>query len=184
MNNIFSVMAYVKRWRQPGGSQSIAQLVTSAGIFSQKMAVQTVSTSIRPTIAAAEYSISDGSVADDGSSILLVLVAHFTDASAAQDAMRQHLATFDADVSLVAKKTAKSCAPPAPICGLDAAPSDTKPLSQVWLPNRHYYLLGVPKTLDLPLQPSAPASPGSGTLGTITRQGDNGIDINTSLTAI
>ncbi|KAK3373099.1 hypothetical protein B0T24DRAFT_702496 [Lasiosphaeria ovina] len=89
----------------PLDAPSLALLVTGTGIFGQKPSVQTVSAAIRPTYAHAQYGIDDG--AGTMSSRVVVEIAHYTDAPLAQNAMRQHLNTFDADVSLVAIKTDK-----------------------------------------------------------------------------
>ncbi|KAK0728883.1 hypothetical protein B0T26DRAFT_800522 [Lasiosphaeria miniovina] len=89
----------------PLDAPSLALLVTGTGIFGQKPSVQTVSAAIRPTYAHAQYGIDDS--AGTTSSRVVVEIAHYTDAPLAQNAMRQHLNTFDADVSLIATKTDK-----------------------------------------------------------------------------
>lgn len=147
----------------PLDAQSIAKLATSIpAIFSQRTSVKSSCTWVRPTFAAALYTVEDGTGTD--SSTVSVLVAHYTDASAAQGAMRQHLAMFDGNVGLVTKKPDR----PLGQVSIQTGTGVFWVRDAIWVRVEAVPSFGparASKTLDLPLHPAAPASPGSTTAG-------------------
>ncbi|KAK0717612.1 hypothetical protein B0T26DRAFT_872038 [Lasiosphaeria miniovina] len=147
----------------PLDAQSIAKLATSIpAMFSQKTTVNSSCTWVRPSFAAALYTVEDGTGTD--SSTVSVLFAHYTDASAAQGAMRQHLAMFDGNVGLVAKKPDR----PLGQVSIQTGTGVFWVRDAIWVRVEAVLSFGptrASKTLDPPLNPAAPASPGNTAAG-------------------
>ncbi|KAL2024324.1 hypothetical protein VTK56DRAFT_8806 [Thermocarpiscus australiensis] len=136
----------------PLDPNTIATLAT--GIVAAKPTVKTVGVSASATHFLVQYNIEGAPAAapaaGGGPVVVLADIAHHTDAAAAQDVLRQFLATFDGDVAAAASKTAR----PLGQVSLQTGTSVFWVRDAIWV-----RLQAAPTTTTTPSPAPAPAGP-------------------------